>query len=253
MRPGPLSGRRALVTGSSRNLGAEIVRSLARRGADVAVTYHSSAAQAHRLIDEIARAGAVGCALAVDLDDPAAPDAMVCQAQTGLRGPVDILVNGYGPFSMEPLHRIGEAEFARVLDGNLTSVLRVVQAVVPQMLAAGWGRILTVSAGSAQIHDHSVYGLAKAAVEHLTRSLAVELGPAITVNAVAPGQIEESTAEIADLDPAFVDRAVRRTPAARLVTRGEVAELLATMATPAFDMVTGTVLAMDGGWHLNRS
>jgi NAD(P)-dependent dehydrogenase (short-subunit alcohol dehydrogenase family) len=72
------------------------------------------------------------------------------------------------------------------------------------------------------------------------------------VNAVAPGQIEESSADIADIDPTFVARALERTPSGRLVTRGEVAVMIAMMCTPAFDMVTGVVLPLDGGWRFNQ-
>jgi NAD(P)-dependent dehydrogenase (short-subunit alcohol dehydrogenase family) len=116
----------------------------------------------------------------------------------------------------------------------------------------GWGRIVNVSAGSAYLRNHSVYGLAKNGVIFLTEELALELGPAVTVNAVAPGQIEESAADIGEIDPTFVERAVRHTPARRLVTRPEVAAIVALMCSPAFDMVTGVTLPVDGGWRFNR-
>ncbi len=86
----------------------------------------------------------------------------------------------------------------------------------------------------------------------MTESLALELGPEITVNAVAPGQVEESAEDISDIDPTFVERAVARTPAGRLVTRVEVANVVAQLCTPAFDRLTGAVLPLDGGWRFNR-
>jgi NAD(P)-dependent dehydrogenase (short-subunit alcohol dehydrogenase family) len=120
------------------------------------------------------------------------------------------------------------------------------------MRAVGWGRVVNVSAGSAYIRNHSIYGLAKEALIFLTEELALELGPEITVNAVAPGQIEESAADIAELDPSFVGRAVEHTPIKRLATRREVADMVALLCSPAFDVVTGVTIPMDGGWRLQR-
>jgi NAD(P)-dependent dehydrogenase (short-subunit alcohol dehydrogenase family) len=241
------------VTGSSRNLGSEIARSLARRGATVVVTYHRSRADAEAVVDDLRRETALPHqAIPADLSDPDAASSMVEAAQDALNGPIDMLVNNHGPFSMTPLHRMPVDEFAHVMDGNLTLTLRAVQQVVPGMRASGWGRIVNLSAGSAYLRNHSVYGLAKSAVAMLTESLALELGPEITVNAVAPGQIVESTADIEGIDPTFVGRAVARTPAGRLVSRHEVAEIVACLCSPPFDLLTGAVIPVDGGWRLNR-
>lgn len=250
---GSLAGRRALVTGSSRNLGAEIARALARRGATVVVTYHDSKAEAETLIAGLRdETGRQHHAVQTDLSEPDAVGAMANAAVEALGGTLEILVNNHGPFSMEPFHCIDVGDFARVIDGNLTVAVRAVQHVVPGMRAGGWGRIVNLSAGSAYVRNHSVYGLVKDAIGTLTESLAVELGPEITVNAVAPGQIDESAAEINGIDPTFADRARAHTPTGRLVTRPEVAEVVASLCSPPFDMVTGTVLPVDGGWRLNR-
>ena len=111
---------------------------------------------------------------------------------------------------------------------------------------------MNISAGSAYLRNHSIYGLAKNAIIFLTEELALELGPFITVNAVAPGQIEESAADIAEFDSTFVERAIQHTPAGRLVTRKEVAAIVATLCSPGFAMVTGATLPVDGGWRFNR-
>jgi NAD(P)-dependent dehydrogenase (short-subunit alcohol dehydrogenase family) len=126
------------------------------------------------------------------------------------------------------------------------------QLILPGMNERGWGRVVNVSAGSAYLRNHSIYGLAKAAVLHLTEALALEAGPGVTVNAVAPGQIDESAPDVSAIDPTFVERAVARTPAGRLVTRAEVAEAVALLCSPAFAMLTGAVLPLDGGWRFNR-
>jgi NAD(P)-dependent dehydrogenase (short-subunit alcohol dehydrogenase family) len=118
------------------------------------------------------------------------------------------------------------------------------------MKAAGWGRIVNISAASYALRNHSIYGLAKEALIVLTEELAVELGPEVTVNAVAPGQIVESAADIAEFDPTFVDRAIEATPAGRLVTRREVADVVVAVCSPAFAVVTGATIPVDGGFRL---
>jgi NAD(P)-dependent dehydrogenase (short-subunit alcohol dehydrogenase family) len=251
--PPPLDGRRALVTGSSRNLGPEIARSLARRGATVVVTYHRSQGAAEDFVAELSReTQRPHHAVPADLSRTGAASAMVDAAEDAVGGPVEILVNNHGPFSVTPLHEIVPAEFAHVMDSNLSTTLQAVQRVAPGMRSGGWGRIVNISAGSAYLRNHSVYGLAKNALAVLTESLALELGPEITVNAVAPGQIAESAADIEDIDPTFVDRALARTATGRLVSRQEVAEIVGSLCAPPFDMLNGAVIPVDGGWRLNR-
>jgi len=248
-----LTGRRALVTGSSRNLGAEVARVLADRGCTVAVTYHSSRAEADALVEQLrADTGGEHVAVRADLSTPAGVAPMVADAVAGLGGPVEVLVNNHGPFSMTPFAELDPQEYAAVMDGNLTATYLAVREVAAGMRSGGWGRVVNLSAGSAWLRNHSVYGLAKSALGTLTESLALELGPQITVNAVAPGQIAESAPDVAAIDPTFVDRAIGRTPAGRLVTRREVAEVVAMLCTPPFDLLTGAVLPLDGGWRFNR-
>ena len=122
----------------------------------------------------------------------------------------------------------------------------------PHVITREAPRMINMAAGSAFIRNHGVYGLAKGAVILLTEALALELGPQITVNAVAPGQIAESGPDISAIDPTFVDRAIRHTPAGRLVTRQEVANLIAWLCSPAADLITGHTIPVDGGWRFNR-
>jgi NAD(P)-dependent dehydrogenase (short-subunit alcohol dehydrogenase family) len=241
-----------LVTSSSRNLGAQIARTLAHHGATVAVTYRGSEAAARHLVAELVEATGGGhVAVHGDLSGPDGARRTVQLAHEGLGG-VDILVNNFGPFSAVPFEHLEQRTWEDVWAGNVTATFVASQAVAPGMRASGWGRIVNLSAGSAYLRNHSIYGLAKQAVITLTESMALELGPQITVNAVAPGQVEESAEDIGDIDPTFVDRALARTPAGRLVTRAEVANVVAQLCTPAFDMLTGAVLPLDGGWRFNR-
>jgi len=248
-----LAGKTALVTGSSRNLGATIAGQLATLGATVAVNYHHSGAVAESLVAELReRTGAPHVAIAGDGTTGAGVRRLVGEALDRLGGRVDVLVNNAGPFSMEPYAELPEAEWDRIWDSNVKAAWLASQLVAPGMRAAGWGRIVNLSAGSAYLRNHSIYGLAKGAIIQLTEELALELGPRITVNAVAPGQIAESAADIAEFDPTFVDRAIAHTPAGRLVGRAEVAGLIGLLCSPAMDMVTGVTIPIDGGWRMNR-
>ena len=248
-----LEGRRALVTASSRNLGAAIARELATRGASVCIQYHASEDLATRLVEELrAETGRPHAAVPGDMSLPASVRAVTAGAESLLEGGIDILVNNAGPFSMTPYARLPESEWDSIWNTNVKASFIASQSVADGMRLRGWGRIVNISAGSAFLSNHSIYGLAKNAMIFLTEQLALELGPSVTVNAVAPGQIEESAADIAEFDPTFVERAIKHTPAGRLVTRGEVAGVVAMLCSPGFDMVTGVTLPVDGGWRLNR-
>ena len=119
------------------------------------------------------------------------------------------------------------------------------------MKERGWGRVILMAAGSAFIRTHSIYGLAKSAIIHFAESLSVEAGPEVTVNAIAPGQILESAAIMDTFEPGFSERATNAAPLKRLVTRPEVAEMMALICTsPAMQCVTGHTFVMDGGWRL---
>jgi NAD(P)-dependent dehydrogenase (short-subunit alcohol dehydrogenase family) len=242
-----LTGRTALVTGSSRNLGAVIAERLAAQGATVAVTYRGSQQAAEALVE---RLGAGHVAVGGDLASDAG--ALVDAAADALGGRIDVLVHNAGPFSMTPFTELGEDEWDEIFDVNVKAAQVATRHLAPAMRAAGWGRIVLLSAGSAYLRNHSIYGLAKQALSFLAEELALELGPEITVNAVAPGQIAESADDIAAYDPSFVERAIAHTPAGRLVTRAEVAELVVALCGPSFDMVTGATLPVDGGWRLQH-
>jgi NAD(P)-dependent dehydrogenase (short-subunit alcohol dehydrogenase family) len=250
--PGNIGGKTALVTGSSRNLGAEIALELARRGARVAVNYASSNAEAEELVSELAAINDLEhAAFKADLAIAAEATAL-CESAQSRFGTIDILINNAGPFAMDPFTDLREAEWDRIWDVNVKATYVCSRSLAPHMIESGWGRIVNVSAGSAYIRNHSIYTLAKRALITLTEELALELGPSINVNAVAPGQIAESAEDIADFDPTFVERAISRTPAGRLATRREVARIAVDLCDTRYDVVTGATIPIDGGWRLNR-
>lgn len=247
-----LTGKTALVTGSSRNLGAAIARALASYGARVIVTYHISRAEGHSLVEALrADTGLDHILVEGDVATSAGTRDLVDRALAQV-GRINILVNNAGPFAMEPFAELALADFERIWSANVKAAHVATQAVVPGMREGGWGRIVNVSAGSAYLRNHSIYTLAKAAMITFTEELALELAPPITVNAIAPGQIAESAEDIAEFDESFVERAIEWTPAGRLVRRPEVAEIVAEMCGPRFDMVTGVTIPIDGGWRLPR-
>jgi len=248
----PLSGKTALVTGGSMNLGAITAKVLAEKGATVAINYLPSEAEPEGVLETLRLHGKAAHAVPGDLAIGSEVKGVVESALELLGGRVDILVNNAGPFNADPFATLVEEEWDRILNINLKAAYMATQSVVPGMREAGWGRIINMSAGSAFIRNHSIYGLAKSAVIFLTEALALELGPEITVNAIAPGQIAESGLDISAIDPTFVDRAIARTPSGRLVSRQEVADLIAWLCSPAADLITGHTIPIDGGCRFNR-
>jgi NAD(P)-dependent dehydrogenase (short-subunit alcohol dehydrogenase family) len=246
-----LAGKVVLITGAARNLGAVVAAEFAARGARVAVSDREFAPGARERVAELGQAPGQALCYDCDVSDPAQITRLVEQVQAGL-GPVDILINNAGPFAMDPFLSLKVEDWDRVMNANLRAAYLLAQQVAPGMNARGWGRIINISAGSAFLRNHSVYGLAKAAIMFLTEALAIELKPGVTVNAIAPGQIAESAPDISEFDPTFVERAIKITPTGRLVARADVARMMLALCTPAFDMVTGLTLPLDGGARLPR-
>jgi NAD(P)-dependent dehydrogenase (short-subunit alcohol dehydrogenase family) len=241
-----LAGKVALVTGASSGTGVDIARWIAAAGARVAVHYRSARVAAETVVATIARDGGEALSFAADVSRSEDIRRLVGEVRSRL-GPIGILVNNAGPFNDTPLRSLSEADWDYVLDANLKSPWLASQLVAPDMERLGWGRIVNVGATSAFVRSHSVYGLAKAALIHLTESLALELAPAITVNAVVPSQIASPrTDALAD----YKARAIAATPLGRLVTQEEIAGIVVLLCSPAFDFVTGRAIVLDGGRSL---
>lgn len=145
---------------------------------------------------------------------------------------------------------MAEKEWDEVVGSNLKAAYLCAAGFAPAMRKEGWGRIVNVSAVSAYVRNRSVYGLVKASLHTLTESLAIELGPEVTVNALAPGQIVESLGDMTSIDPAWAESVSNETPMGRLVTRAEVAELAVLLCSEPFDLVTGAVLPVEGGLRI---
>lgn len=238
-----LSGKVALVTGASSGAGVDIARELARLGARVAVHYRSSRAGADEVVEAIRAAG--GEAATFQADMAVSDDARRLVAEVdGRLGPVSVLVNNAGPFADTAFRTLTERDWDYVMNTNLKSVFLTSQLVLAGMETLGWGRIVNLGATSAFVRSHSVYGLAKAALLHMTESMAVDFAPHVTVNAVVPSQIASART---DKMPAYKAAAIAATPLKRLVTQQEIARMVALVCSPAFDFVTGRAIILDGG------
>jgi len=246
----PLQGKGVLISGGSRHLGEAVARKMASLGASVAINHWQDGEKAEALARDLSAQGTACVAIEANVSQSWHVKRLVAQA-VGAIGPIDVLVHCAGPFAMSPFARMEESEWDTILGVNLKGAYLLTKEVAPMMKQRGWGRIILMSAGSAFIRNHSIYTLAKSAMITLTESLAVELGPEITVNAIAPGQILESAAIMDTFEPGFSEKATQAAPLKRLVTRPEVAEMMALIcAAPAMQSVTGHTFVMDGGWRL---
>ncbi|MBC7258166.1 MAG: SDR family oxidoreductase [Chloroflexi bacterium] len=245
-----LKGKHVLITGGSRHLGAVVARRFAALGANLTINHWQDAEKAEELRRDLEAQGHRVRVVEADVSQSAQVRALVAEAVAAF-GPVDVLIHCAGPFAMTPFTQMDEKEWDNILGVNVKAAYLLVKEVAPKMKERGWGRVILMAAGSAFIRTHSIYTLAKSAVITLTEELAVELGPEITVNAIAPGQIYESAAMMDAFEPGFSDRATQAAPLKRLVTRPEVAEMMALICTsPAMQSVTGHTFVMDGGWRL---
>ena len=250
MKPEPrgLEGAVALVTGSSSGTGAEIARTLARHGAAVAIHCRNNVAAAEAVAAGISASGGKAASFLADLANTEETRRLASEV-AGTLGTVTVLVNNAGPFADAAYLELAERDWDAIMAANLKAPYLLTQAIAPAMIRHGWGRIINLGATSALVRTHSVYGLAKAALLHLTESLALELAPAVTVNAVVPSQIASART---DRMPAYKAAAIEGTPLGRLVTEQEIARMVALMCGPDFDFVTGHSIVMDGGRTLPR-
>jgi NAD(P)-dependent dehydrogenase (short-subunit alcohol dehydrogenase family) len=238
-----LKGKVALVTGASSGAGVDIAQELARAGARVAVHYRHSRAGADEVVAAIRAAGGEARAFQADVAVADQVRRLVSEVEAGL-GPVSLLVNNAGPFADTAFRTLSEHDWDYVMSTNLKSVFLASQRVLPGMEQLGWGRIVNLGATSGFVRSHSVYGLAKAALLHMTESMAVEFAPHVTVNAVVPSQIASART---DKMPAYKAAAIAATPLERLVTQPEIAKMVVLVCSPAFDFVTGRAIILDGG------
>jgi len=237
--------RVALVTGASSGIGAAAAKALARHGFSVAVNYFSGAEGARAVVAEIEAAGGRAVAIQGDVSRVADADRIVFETIAHL-GALDVLVNNAGsPVAQKPLAQLDEAEWDRCHAITLKGTWLVSKAAIPHLRGRPGATILNISSAAAHTGGHSGhYAAAKAGVHGLTRALARELAPAITVNCLAPGTIETAFHDKFST-PEHVENNRRLAPMKRAGTAEEVAAWIVFLVDAPF--TTGQIYDVNGG------
>jgi NAD(P)-dependent dehydrogenase (short-subunit alcohol dehydrogenase family) len=246
-----LRGKVALVTGGNRGIGRAIALGFAEAGAAIAIVARDEE-KSEETLAELHRRGADAIAVKTDVTRRGDLEAMLTTVTRRL-GPVDALVNNAGIGLHADALTMGDSEWRRVFDINLDAVLMASQIVGRQMAARKTGSIINIGSISGFIVNrpqwHSPYAVSKAAVHHLTKSLAAEwANKGVRVNAIAPGYVktEIASAEYEDYRHYWKDEV----PMQRYATPDEIAPTALLLASDAGSFITGSILVVDGGYTL---
>lgn len=241
----PLAGKRALVTGGARGIGAAVARQLSADGADVAITYENSTERAEALAAELRALGRQAIAIRADAADRSAVRSAVDRTASELGG-LDILINNAGVARMAPFAEMSAEDIDIQIDVNVRGVFYTTQAALKHL--ADGGRIITIGSNiglQVPFAGLAVYAATKSALESFTRGLARDLGSRkITVNLVRPGPTDT------DMNPADGELASMVTstiPVQRYGRPEEIAKAVAFLAGPDAAFITGTGITADGG------
>jgi pteridine reductase len=239
-----LAGRVALVTGAAKRLGRTVALRLAREGADVAIHYGKSAAEAHELAGEIERFGRRAAAFSAELTDVSEIRKLVRDVVAQFGG-LDILINGAANFLETKFGQTTEKTWDASLDTNLKAPFFCAQAAAPHLAKSGHGAIVNFAdlGGLLGWREFLPHSLSKAGIILMTRILAKELAPAVRVNAIAPGTIT-----MPGDPPEWQADFIRLAPLRRSGRPEEIAEAVFFLLTAEF--MTGQTLVLDGGRSL---
>jgi 3-oxoacyl-[acyl-carrier protein] reductase len=236
--------KKALVTGGSGGIGAAICRRLAADGCHVYVHANRGMETAQKLVDEIRAAGGSAEAISFDVTDSAAVSAALLPLIEGT--PIQILVNNAGIHDDAVFPGMRPDQWHRVIDVSVNGFFNVTQPLMMPMIRSRWGRIINISSisGIAGNRGQTNYSAAKGALNAATKSLSQEVASrGITVNAIAPGIIETAMTE-GTFDPGMIKQMV---PMKRAGKPGEVASLVAYLASDEAAYISGQVISINGG------
>ena len=245
---GSLAGRTAIVSGAGRGIGAAIAAALDAAGARIALVARTEteldATAATLTNDPVVIVG--------DLSTPDGPAAAAAAALDAFGGRVDVLVNNAAVAIRKPSHELTVAEIDLLLNANVRSALLLTTAVLPSMIAAGSGSIVSLSSisGLRGTPRRAAYAASKAAVDGMTRAWAMEYGPfGIRANAVAPGVVHTEMWRENLAKPGVAESVTGVIPTRRLTEPREVADVVVFLASDASSAITGETLSADGGMH----
>ena len=244
----------ALVTGSGRGIGRAIAIKLARFGAEIIINYSRNRAQAEETLNIIHGLGKKAQIIKANVSKEEDINSMF-ETITAEFGKLDILVNNAASGFNRPLTEQKGSGWDYTMQVNVRAAMLCSQKAVPLMEKAGSGHIINITSPGAMrvLPDYIAVGASKAALDSLTRYMAVELAPKnIHVNAVSPGMVEtEALKHFAFMtDTDVTSKTIANTPAGRLVTPEDVSEIVAFLCSPAADMICGQVIVVDGGFTL---
>lgn len=242
-----LSGKQVLITGGSRGIGAAAAELFARAGADVAITFRSRRAEAAKVTLAIEALGRKGWAFGGDHGDPAAVRTMIADlAKVVPKLDVAVINHGIWPSDDVPLAKMDDTRWRETMRANLDGLFYFTRAALGMMRPGGTVILVSSTAGQRGESFHADYAATKGAVISLTKSLAVECAPEITVNCVAPGWVDTdmSAAALRGPERARIDATIPlRRPASAL----DIAGPILFLASPLARHITGEVLNVNGG------
>lgn len=250
-----LEGKTAVITGSGRGIGRGIALALAQRGCNVAINYVRKRDEAEQTAADIRALGVQATVIKANVGREDEVRQLVDEAAQQLGG-VDIFVGNAASGVIKPLGDIDAKAWDWTLNINARSILFGAQTAVPYMRQRGWGRIITVtSIGSRRVFpEYGVVGVSKAAIEAVTRYLAVELAPErIICNCISPGVVVTGALDFFPRRDAMIAHAVKHTPAGRIATPEDVGALAAWLCSDDAAMIVGQTIEVDGGYSLLAS
>ena len=249
-----LSGRVAMVTGSSRGIGRAAALLLAKAGANLILNYKSDDEAGKQVVRDVEECGSQAILVQCDVTDT---DAVLAMVQVGIErfGKIDILVNNAGGSIAKPADQLTDAEYDFVFDINVKAYVAAARTVLPQMKQRGWGRIICISSvagrsGKAFIGTSPAYAGAKGAVIAYSRSMARECGPfGITVNTICPGWIDwEGKGRV--VAPQLRAEAISQIPLQRVGNDADIAGAVIFLASDFASYITGATVDVNGGLYM---